>query len=274
MKNFIGVLILIIMTALAAVAQCSDADKKALEAFDHAWGDATRGGDRAALTTIYADDYMGLPGMQSKAAAIDSSVRAAERRKADPAGGDKVTYDNYIITCTANTGTITHRNTVWTPNGEGGKPQTFYTRSVHFLEKRGGKWLVVSNAGSGLDEYDVVWYLEQDWNNAFWKRDKAWFESNFAPDFVNISGSSGETTDKNEEIASIMGDKNTYDLVETTGVETRIEGNTALVTGIFHLKGKDEKGAAFDNKIRYTDAWVKRDGRWVALNSQGTMMKK
>ena len=259
--------------AMAAIAQCSDADKKALEAFDHAWGEASRGGDRTALTAIYADDYMGLPGMQAKGPAIDSAVKSAEKNKANPAGADKVTYDNYIITCTANTATISHRNTVWTPDGSGGKPETFYTRSVHFLEKRGGKWQVVSNAGSGLDEYDVVWYLEQDWNNAFWKKDKSWFDSNFASDFVSISSGSGTMTDKNEEIASIVGDKNTYDMVETKDMNVRMEGNVAIVTGIFHLKGKDEKGAAFDNKIRYTDTWAKRDGRWVAINSQGTMTK-
>ena len=274
MKYLLMTVLFTLTMVLAAGAQCSDADKKALEQFDHAWGTASENGDRGALTPIYADDYIGMPGMQGKAAAIDGTVKAAERTKANPAGADKITYDNYRISCTANTATITHRNTIWTPDGTGGKPETFYTRSVHFLEKRDGKWQVVSNAGGGgLDDYDVVWYLEQDWNNAFWKKDGDWFKSTFTPDFRSISSSSAAITNKDEEIASITGDKSTYDLVETKDMNIRMDGNVALVTGIFHLKGKDEKGVAFDHNIRYTDTWVKRDGRWMAWSSHGTMMK-
>lgn len=34
--------------SFAAIAQCSDADKKALEALDHAWSEAGQKGDKAA----------------------------------------------------------------------------------------------------------------------------------------------------------------------------------------------------------------------------------
>ena len=47
----------ILFAAAPASAQCSDADRKALEAFDRTWGDATTRGDRIALQTIMADDY-------------------------------------------------------------------------------------------------------------------------------------------------------------------------------------------------------------------------
>lgn len=133
--------------------------------------------------------------------------------------------------------------------------------------------MVVGNAGHTLDDNATVWYLEQDWNDAFWKKDKAWFDANFASDFSNVGSGDGAVTGKTDEIASIIGDKNTYDLVETTDMNVHVDGNTARVTGIFHLKGKDAKGAAFDTRIRYTDIWIKRDGRWVAWSSQGTLMK-
>ena len=48
MRNIFGVLLITIGVFGAAFGQCSDADKKALEAFDHAWGAASVGGDRAA----------------------------------------------------------------------------------------------------------------------------------------------------------------------------------------------------------------------------------
>jgi ketosteroid isomerase-like protein len=255
-----------------ALAECSEADKNALKAFDAAWSIAGLNGDRAALMAIYADDYVGLPGMLGKTQTIEDTMRAFERNKANPAGADKVTYDHYLIACTPTTATITHRNTVWTPNGEGGKPETFYTRSVHILEKRNGKWQVVSNAGNGLDEYAVLWYLEQDWNDAILKRDKAWFEKNFASDFSGISSLSARLMNKSEEISDTVNDKGTMELAETSGMNIRIDGNTAIVTGIFRTKGKDEKGVAFDRRTRYTDVWIKRDGRWQAWSSQGTVI--
>ena len=56
-------------------------------------------------------------------------------------------------------------------------------------------------------------------------------------------------------------------------MNVNIDGTTARVTGIFHLKGKGADGKAFDTNIRYTDIWVKRDGHWIAWSSQGTRMK-
>jgi len=272
MKRILVSLILTFGATGYAFGQCSAADKKALEAFDHAWGTATIAGDRAALTSIYADDYVGLPTMQGKAEAIDNAVKAAERDKANPANADKTTYDHYLIACTASSATITHRNTVWTPVGMGGKPETFYARSVHFLEKRGGKWQVVSNAASGLDDFGVLWYLEQDWNDAIAKQDRSWFEKNYAADFSSISGSDGRLMDKAEDIADTINSGGKTELAETTNMNIRIDGKTAIVTGVFRIKGTDAKGQAFDRKTRYTDVWIKRDGRWLAWSSQGTPM--
>ena len=270
MKKFIGLLILIGIVVLNIAAECSEADKKTLTAFDAAWSMAGQNGDRGALTSILADDYVALPGMQGKASAIDATMRTFEANKANPGRADNVTYDHYIISCTPLTATITHRNTVSTLEGTGGRPETFYTRSVHFLEKRGGRWQVVSNAGNDLDDYGVLWYLEQDWNNAIWKRDKAWFDKNYAPDFTSISSTTARVMNKAEDIADTMNGKDTMEMVETTGMNIRIDRNFAVITGTFRTKGKDEKGSAFDRKIRYTDTWIKREGRWYAWSSQGT----
>jgi ketosteroid isomerase-like protein len=270
MKQSVFLIAVLFMTSISAFAECSDVDKKALEAFDHAWGAAGQSGDKATLMAIYADDYLGLPAMEGKAVTIDNTMAAFERNKANPAAANKTSYDHYIISCTPVSATITHRNTVWTPVGEGGAPETFYTRSIHVLEKRGGKWQVVSNAGSGLDDYDVLWYLEQDWNDAVLKKDGAWFEKNYAKDFTSISSLSAKVMSRAEDIADTVGDKGTMELVETTGMNIRMEGNFAVITGTFRTKGKDDKGKAFDRKIRYTDTWIKRDGRWQAWSSQGT----
>lgn len=273
MRQIFGIVMLLAVTASVAFGQCSDVDKKALETFDRAWGDAGVNGDKAALMSIYADDYVGLPGMMGKAATIDGTMKTFERNKANPAMADKVTHDSYMISCTPNSATITHRNIVWTPGGTGGKPETFWTRSVHFLEKRGGKWQVVSNTGGGvMDDYMVLGYMEQDWNNAGLKRDKEWFEKNFATDYTSISSRNAALMNKNEDIADTMKGPGGDDWNELSEMGIRIDGNTAIVTGVNHVKGKDDKAVPYDLKVRFTDTWIKRDGHWQAWATQGTRM--
>lgn len=274
MKRLFFLSILIAAAASLAFGQCSDMDKKNLEAFDRAWGQAGEKGDQAALMTIYADDYAGLPGMLNKSKTIENTMKAFEARKADPEAADKVTPDLYLITCTPNTATITHRNVITIMNGTGGKPETVWTRSVHFLEKRGGKWQVVSNAGNGLDDYETLAYMEMDWNNAYKNRDKAWFEWNYAEDAREVDSDTGAVLGKKAFISAMLADKTTEDSVEASETDIRIDGTTAVVTSIVRTKGRDEKGQSFDRSTRYTDTFVKRDGRWMVFASQGTTIPR
>ena len=268
MKYIFGTLVVIVGMFGAAFGQCSSADKAALEAFDRAWGVAGENGDKAALMNILADDFVGLPGMVTKTASIEGTMKTFERNKANPAGADKVTHDSYVTTCTPNTATILHRNIVWTPDGTGGKPETFWTRSIHFLEKRGGKWQVVSNAGHDMDDYMILGYLEHDWNNAAIKKDKSWFDKYYAAEFSSVASSDGKLRNKAEDIAT-LNDPGGDDWAEISEMNIRIDHNVAIVTGVNHVKGKDGKGVAYDRKVRFTDTWIKRDGRWQAIATQG-----
>lgn len=267
MKRTIAIFALMIATTWSVFAECSDADKKALVALDHAWGTAGQNGDKAALMNIYADDYVGFPGMMGKAATIDSTMAAFERSKTNPPTST-TTADHYRITCSPVSATVTHRNvTVWNSGA------TSYARSVHIFEKRGGRWQAVSNAGNALDDSTTIWYLEQDWNDAIMKRDKAWFEKNYAADFSGVDTMTGKLSNKADDIAGMVNSKGTMELAETSEMSVRVDGDTAVVTGVFRTKGKDEKGVAYDRRSRFTDTWIKRDGRWVAWASQGTLIQ-
>lgn len=268
MKLLITTTFVVAIAAANVLAECGDADKKALKAFDHAWSVAGQNGDRNTLMTIYADDYVGFPNMESKMTAIENTMSTFEANKANPSAAAQTKYDNYMISCTPVSATIIHRNS--TSSGDG---TVTYSRSAHFLEKRGGKWQVVSNAGGSLTDSGVIWYLEQEWNDALMNKDKAWFENNFASDFTGVSGTSGQLMNKAQEIADSTSPGTMFDLVETTDVNVRVDGDAAIVTGVFHIKGKDAKGAAFDQRFRYTDVWIKRSGRWVVWASQGTPIK-
>jgi len=49
-----------------------------------------------------------------------------------------------------------------------------------------------------------------------------------------------------------------------------IPTQAAIVTGVNHVKGKDDKAVPYDLKVRFTDTWIKRDGHWQAWATQGT----
>ena len=270
MQRFLPSLLVLTATSAPLYAQCSEADRKALEQFDRTWGDATTRGERTALQRIIADDYTGatLTGTVGKASTIDGAVRTAERNRANPQAAPKTTYDNYIITCTANSATVTHRNA--TTSMAGGREQTTYSRSVHVLEKRSGGWQVVGNAGHALDDAAVLLYLETDWNQAYKNRNTDWFERNYAHDATEVDSRTGVLSGKADAIATVKADKMVVESLELSELGVRVDGNMAIVTGVNHIKGRDEKGGAVDARIRFTDTFVKRDGRWMVWATQGT----
>jgi ketosteroid isomerase-like protein len=271
MKHIFLMFVLTFAFTAHAFAECSNADRAALEAFDRAWGEAGVSGDRNALMGILADDYMNLPTMEGKTQNIEASAATAAANRANPAMADKVSHDHYLITCTPNSAVITHRNIVTIMTG--GKEATFWTRSVHMLEKRDGKWLVVGNAGHDLDDAAVLMYMEMDWNNADKNRDTTWFERNYAADFSSVSSRDGKIYTRAQDIADYKSSKRVVDSVALSEINVRVDGTTAIVTGVNHVKGRDDKNQPMDYRVRFTDTFIKRDGRWQAWATQGTRLQ-
>ena len=53
---------------------------------------------------------------------------------------------------------------------------------------------------------------------------------------------------------------------ETLDVKVHLHGNTAVLTGIYHERG-EEKGTPYDYRDRFTDVWMKKDGKWRIIAS-------
>jgi ketosteroid isomerase-like protein len=267
-----AILVTLAASSSALSQQCSDAEKARLQEFDKAWSEAGTRGDRAQLQTIYAEDYSGatLTGTQGKTAAIDATVLTAERARASGQTPPPTIYDNYVITCTPTTAVVTHRNaTTTTVNG---REQTSYTRSVHVMEKRGGRWQVVGNAGHPLTDSNVLLYMENDWNDAAKRKNVAWFERNFADDATEVSSRTAALETKAQVIASMKTDKSVLESLELSDPNVRVDGNVAIVTGVNRVRGRDEQGKPFDRRVRFTDTFIKRDGRWQVWASQSTII--
>jgi ketosteroid isomerase-like protein len=59
--------------------------------------------------------------------------------------------------------------------------------------------------------------------------------------------------------------------VESTSA--RVYGDTAIVIGVYRVKGVD-KGKPYLRRGRFTDTWINRNGSWVCVASQYTLLSR
>jgi ketosteroid isomerase-like protein len=117
--------------------------------------------------------------------------------------------------------------------------------------------------------------LEGEWLDAYLKHDVAAMERIEADDFL-ITFPDGRVMTKADEIANLKkpvpaGPGPTFMTADT---KIRVYGDTAILTGKFIQKGTyadgPRKGQDYNIQERYTDVYVKRNGRWQVVSSHLT----
>ncbi len=113
--------------------------------------------------------------------------------------------------------------------------------------------------------------MERDWTEAGLKKDAATLDKILAEDWVG-QGPTG-VVPKAEALADLKSGDNKLESITLGDMKVRVFGDTAVVTGSddekSSYKGKDTSG-----HYTWTDVFVKRQGRWQAAASQGTLMAK
>jgi ketosteroid isomerase-like protein len=89
-----------------------------------------------------------------------------------------------------------------------------------------------------------------------------------ADDWV-IVDADGSVIDRSRFIGVIESGALTHESMESTDVEVRIHGDTAVVTGVTTSKGQF-MGRGFNARERATDVLARQDGRWLCVFSQLT----
>ncbi len=252
-------LLVVSILSVYGAAQCSDANRKALEKLDRDWGDAT---GRAALEKYYASDYEGV-GLLST-----SSREQALQGADDPVdpNAPKNSYDTYVITCTPMTATVTHR--VVTVSEKDGKKSTSYFRAIHFAEKRDGRWQFVSSTGHPMNDEGVIIYKEIDGYHAYMNRDTEWMERNTSASYIGV-GMQGNVVSKSQSIENMKNDKNKYESVKLSNVRVQVNGDVGVITGVYDISGKDPAGNPISMKMRFSRTLKRDNGDWIAVASTG-----
>jgi len=107
--------------------------------------------------------------------------------------------------------------------------------------------------------------LENKWNAAYKRGDIATMESLLATDFI-ITVEDGTTFSKSGYIAHNGDTTQRIEITEMSGLNVRMHGNTAVVTGAYHEKGTS-KGKPYDFRDRFTDVWMNLNGKWQVIAS-------
>jgi len=92
---------------------------------------------------------------------------------------------------------------------------------------------------------------------------------NYYSDNFVLTTTSGETKDKRTVVSEIASPAIRYDKYETLEPLVRIEGETALFTGVHHEAGLRD-GKMFDVKWLTSSTWIKQGKFWKLLTTHET----
>ncbi len=126
--------------------------------------------------------------------------------------------------------------------------------------------LLVSSAAMADDATQLL-SLEQHWLDAAMQRDDAALRAILADDFVDVTYQ-GQLRDKADHLKSSLAPAKTRQTLEE--LKVRLYGDTGIVTGLNTITALD---GSFTARIRFTDVFVKRAGRWQAVSAQETPEK-
>lgn len=107
--------------------------------------------------------------------------------------------------------------------------------------------------------------LENEWAQAVVNRDAGILHRMTAPNWV-YSDETG-VMEREAGIKSFTTGTDTVRNASNEHMRAFVYDKTAVVIGVLVMKGSGASGA-FANRYRYTDSWVRLDGRWQCIASQ------
>ena len=123
---------------------------------------------------------------------------------------------------------------------------------------------------SAPDATSQVLALEREICEAYLHGDAPTLQRDLTDDFTLVNGR-GETSSKAEDVETARSGSLRYRRFENSDSRVRPYGpDAAVVTGITWVAGTSATGHAFDLRVRFTDTYVRQDGRWRLAASQAS----
>ena len=119
-------------------------------------------------------------------------------------------------------------------------------------------------------EESKILALENAWNKAEEEKDYRALDMLLDESLVYVDWD-GSRMNKEQFIASIRAPELHPAQIVNESQEAHVFGDSAIVTGVYREKGTN-KGKAYSRRGRFTDTWIYRNGTWVCVASQSTLI--
>jgi ketosteroid isomerase-like protein len=118
-------------------------------------------------------------------------------------------------------------------------------------------------------EQEELIQLENDWCDAIRQHDRTKLATILADDYTNTDAE-GTVWTKETDLANFVPGRYVVTSLTLQGLEPRVYGNAAVVTGRDEVKAKF-KDVDVSGSYRWTDTWVKdKSGSWRCVASHGS----
>ena len=120
---------------------------------------------------------------------------------------------------------------------------------------------------------EVLKKLNYPWSQVSITKDMAHLERIWSDDFSYIMPD-GTVFDKKAGFAFFEDSTDTYTSAVTAPFKVRVYGkNFVVANGDYHGAGKDKDGKPFSRKFRFTNVWVRQNGKWQVVAGHSSQLE-
>ncbi len=112
--------------------------------------------------------------------------------------------------------------------------------------------------------------LESAWNQAEIHHDTNSAAALMADTFISVDHH-GALSNKAQYLAGIKDPSFTPQEISNSETNVYVYGDTAIVSSAYRTKGTDS-GKPFQHHGRFTDAWIRRNGKWQCVADHETLI--
>jgi ketosteroid isomerase-like protein len=113
--------------------------------------------------------------------------------------------------------------------------------------------------------------LENAWNQAEERKDAKALDEILDSSLV-YTDYDGTMKSKADFLVAVKAPTKHPEQQVTESMAAHVYGDSAVVTGVYRVKGT-ENGKSYLRRGRFTDTWISRNGTWVCVASQFTLIK-
>jgi hypothetical protein len=111
---------------------------------------------------------------------------------------------------------------------------------------------------------------ENAWNQAVQQKDVKAIDALLDKNLISIDYD-GTVMNKGEYLASVSAPTLHFEHVLNDSMQVQIYGQSAVVVGVYREEGV-AKGKPYMHRERFVDTWVNRNGAWMCVASQSTLI--